>query len=539
VKSSFGWFSTSFLILLLGPTAWADVKSDETAANKTFIYCSETKPATFNPQLAADGATFNASARTIYNRLVEIDKSSSRVVPSLAESWTVSDDGRELTFKLRAGVQFQTTDYFKPTRNFSADDVIFSIERMRNPKHPFHNVGGGYYPNFSAQQVGQIDRIEKIDDLTVRFILHRPEAPFISNLAMEQNSILSAEYGAKLLAEKKAANIDTLPVGTGPFGFVWYEKDKSVHYRAHPNYFDGAPKIDRLIFLIVHDPQMRVEKLKRGECHFISEPVPTRLSEIRKDPDLKLMSVPGPNISYLAMNVEKPPFSLLNVRKAMNYALNRESYIQHIYDGNAQLAKNPVPPTMWAYNRFTPDFEFNIEKAKALLKSAGLSSGFEIDLHYARLARPYNPDPYRMAEMIKKDLGAVGIKVNLVELEWQDFLKKSRTGELQLSLQGWTSDNGDPDNLLNNLLSCGAIGSGYNRARWCDKRYSFLVERARVTSNLRIRTKFYEEAQDIFKREVPWVTIAHSTVFRASRKNVEGYQISPFDIHDFSKVYFK
>ncbi len=509
-------------------------------AEKTFVYCAEAKPSSFNPQLATDGATFNATSRTIYSRLVEIDRATSRVVPSLAESWVVSPDGREITFKLKSGVQFQTADYFKPTRALNADDVLFSFERMRDPNHPFHNVGGGVYPNFVSQQMGAlIERIEKLNDLTVRFKLRRPEAPFLANLAMDLGAILSAEYGAKLMADKKLSNLDTLPLGTGPFGFVWYEKDKSIRFRAHKNYFAGPAKIDNLVFQIVSDPQLRIEKLKRNECQFVSEPLPGRLAEIKGDPNLKLMSQPGPNISYLSLNLEKSPFSILAVRKAIYYALNRESYIKQVYGGNAQLAKNPLPPMMWSYNRFTPDYDFSVAKAKELLQQAGLPNGFETNLYYARVSRPYNPDPQKMAELIKKDLSAVGVNVHLVELEWQEFLKKSRTGELELSLQGWTSDNGDPDNFLNNLLSCNSISSGNNRSRWCDKRYTFLVERARVTTNIRIRTKFYEEAQEIFKREVPWVTLAHGTVFKAARKNIEGYKISPFGFDDFTTVYFK
>ncbi len=510
------------------------------SAEKSFVYCAEAKPSSFNPQIATDGATFNASSVTIYNRLVDIDGSTSRVIPSLAESWTVSPDGREITFKLRKNVEFQTTDYFKPTRALNADDVLFSFNRMRDPEHPFHKVGGGVYPNFDAQQMGTIvESIDKVDDLTVRFKLKRPEAPFLANLAMDFASIFSAEYGAKLIAEKKLANIDNLPVGTGPFTFVWYEKEKSILYRAHSNYFAGRPKIDRLTFLIVTDPAARVYKLQKNECQFVSEPLPSSLSNIKGDPNLKLYSLPGPNISYVAFNVEKAPFNKVEVRKALYHAMNREAYIKQVYGGKAQLAKNPIPPTMWSYNRYTPDYDFSPTKAKELLKSAGLPDGFETELYFASVSRPYNPDPQKTAELIRADLAAIGVKVKLVHLEWQDFLKRTRSGEPPMALLGWTSDNGDPDNFLNNLLSCNSIPSGNNRARWCDKRYSFLVDRARVTTNIRIRTKFYEEAQLIFKSEAPWVMIAHGTVYKAARKNVEGYKISPFGTDNFSTVYFK
>jgi dipeptide transport system substrate-binding protein len=506
----------------------------------TFTYCDEAKPSSFNPQLATDDATFNASARTMYNRLVEIERTNSRVIPGLAESWDVSPDGRQFTFKLRKNVQFHTTDYFKPTRNFNADDVIFSFERMRDPNHPFHAVGGGIYPNFVSQQLGTlIDNIERVDDQTVRFSLRRPAAPFLANLAMDFASILSAEYGAKLIHDKKLANMDNLPIGTGPFQFVWYDTDKNIRYKANAGYFGERPQIDNLVFQIVPDPTARLAKLKSGECQFISNPRPIDMVEIRKDPNLKLMSQPGMNISYIALNVERSPFSNILVRKAIYYALNRENYIKMVYGGTAQLAKNPLPPTLWSYNRYTPDYDYNTTKAKDLLRQAGLADGFEAELYYAAVSRPYNPDPQKMVDLIKADLAAVGIKIRLVKLEWQDFLKKTRAGEPSMSLQGWTSDNGDPDNFLNELLSCSSIPSGNNRAHWCNQRYSFLVDRAQVTTNIRVRTQFYEEAQVIFKRETPWVTIAHGTVFKAARKTVQGYHMSPFGIDDFSTVFFK
>lgn len=509
-------------------------------SKKTFVYCAEANPITFNAQLATDGATFNASSRPIYNRLVGFEAGTTRVGPSLATSWSVSADGKEFIFHLREGVQFHTTDYFRPTRPFNADDVLFSFNRMRDKKHPYHKIGGGQYPSFQAQQMGDIiHKIEKIDDTTVRFTLQRPEVPFLANLAMDFTSILSAEYGEKLLAEKKPENIDRLPIGTGPFIFLWFDKNKAVQYKANPNYFEGAAHIDQLVINIVLDPALRLKKLQKGECHFIPEPAPESLDIIRADPQLKLLQQPGLNIAYLAMSTNKDPFKNLLVRKAIHHALNRALYVREIYAGNAQVAKNPVPPTMWSYNRRTQDYEYSLTQAKKYLAQAGMANGFETDLWFTDVSRPYNPNAKKMAELIQQDLAAIGVRVQLHAVAWQEFLKRSRTGEFALSLQGWTGDNGDPDNFLNNLLSCQSIVAGNNRSHWCNKKFSFLVDRARVTTNIRARTKFYEDAQKIFKEEVPWVTIAHSIVFKAARKNVEGYRISPFGVVDFHKVSIK
>lgn len=516
-----------------GPLLWAD-------SQKTFTYCSEASPVSFNPQIATDGTTFTASSRAIYNRLVGFEQGTTRVTPSLAKSWKVSPNGLEFTFHLREGVAFHTTEYFHPTRTFNADDVLFSFNRMRDTNHPFHKIGGGHYPSFQSQQMGEIiEKIEKVDDHIVKFTLRRPEAPFLANLAMDFASQISAEYGAQLIREKRRENIDSQPVGTGPYVLVRYEKNKSIRYKANSQYFDGVPRVNDLVFLIEPDSMKRLSKLQSGECQLMPEPTPESIPLIKKDANLKLLQQPGLNIAYLAMANERQPFANLLVRKAIHHALNRESYIQEVYGGFAQVAKTPVPPTMWSYNRRLQDYEYNVKKSKDYLRQAGLGEGFETELWYPDNSRPYNPNPKKMADLIQKDLAAVGIRAKLIKMEWKEFLRRSRNGEPPMSLQGWTGDNGDPDNFLNNLLSCQAIESGNNRARWCNKRFSFLVDRARVTTNIRLRTGFYEDAQKIFKDEIPWVTLANSTVFMAARRDVEGYRISPFGVVDFHKAGWK
>ncbi|MEQ1664836.1 MAG: ABC transporter substrate-binding protein, partial [Bdellovibrionales bacterium] len=214
--------TVGFFILYFNPQNIKAVENSEIHFN----YCSEASPVSFNPQIATDGATFSASSRAVYNRLVGIEGRSTKIVPSLAQSWTVSPDGKLITFKLRENISFHSTEYFKPTRFFNAKDVLFSINRMLLKKHPFHEVSGGKYPSFESQQMAEvIEKIEKIDAHTVAFYLRRPEAPFLANLAMDFASILSEEYGSLLLKHKKKEQIDKLPIGTGPFVFDKYVKD--------------------------------------------------------------------------------------------------------------------------------------------------------------------------------------------------------------------------------------------------------------------------------------------------------------------------
>lgn len=170
------------------------------AAAQNLVYCSEGSPEGFDPALYTSGTTFDASARNMYDGLVAFEYGTTNTTPGLAESWEVSEDGLEYTFHLREGVKFHKTDYFEPTRDMNADDVIFTFDRQGNPDNPYYTVSGGtweYYNSMSMPDL--IKSIDKIDDHTVKFTLNRPDAPMIANLAMQFGSIMSKEYADKLL----------------------------------------------------------------------------------------------------------------------------------------------------------------------------------------------------------------------------------------------------------------------------------------------------------------------------------------------------
>ena len=516
--------------------AWSGLAS----AEETLTYCADSSPQTFNPQLTEDLATFNATSRTIYDRLLDFEPGSTKVTAGLAESWTVTKDGKTYTFKLRPGVQFHSTDQFKPTRTFNADDVVFSFSRALQKDHPFHAVSGGkyvYFENLGLKNL--IQKIEKIDDLTVKFVLRRPEAPLLAELAMGYAVILSEEYAKQLELAGMARNIDIEPVGTGPFQLDRYLKDSSIRYSAHPAYWRGRANIDKLVFTIVPEASKRFAKLKRGECQLMGEPDPQDLAEFTGQAKIKLVSQPGANLGYLAFNVKKAPFNKLIVRQAIGHALNRPAYVDSIYNKNALLAKNPMPPAVWGYADDTPDLTFDPEKAKTLLKKAGYAKGFEAELWTLPLSRPYNPSGRKLGELMQADLAKVGIRLRLVTFDWLTYLTKARQGEHQLIQLGWTSDSGDPDGFLRNLLGCSAISGGTNLARWCNSKYDRLVEKARGLNELQDRKPLYHQAQAVFHQHMPWIPIAHATVFRGHSADLEGYQISPLGLEDFYPLKLK
>jgi len=514
--------------------------SNNVLAAQNFIFCMEGSPSSFNPQLVTDGVSMNSSAQTVFNRLIEFKYGSTEIAPGLAESWTVSKDKKIFTFKLRKNVAFHANIFFTPTRMFNADDVVYTFKSQLDPKHPL-TIPAANYEYFKAMELDQlIADVKKIDDYTVAFILNRPEAPFLANLAMDFASIQSEEYAKSLVASGKGLKtLETAPIGTGPFVFKSYQKDSSVRFKAFDQYYKGKPKIENLIYVIVIDSTVRLQKMKAGECHVMSEPQPQDLEQIKAFKNIKLMSTEGLNVSYIAFNTAKKPFNNLKIREAISMALNQKSYIDLIYRSQGTAAKNPIPPTMWSYNKTTAAHIYNVEKAKKLLAEAGFPSGFETELWTLPVSRPYLPNGKKLGELVQADLAKIGISVKLVTFDWPIYLEKSRKGEHQMIQMGWTGDNGDPDNFMNVLLGCSAVKAGSNLARWCDKEFDDLLRQAKENSNQGARTVFYQKAQLIFSKQKPWYSIAHAKLNKLISDKVTGYKLDPFGHENFSNVDLK
>jgi dipeptide transport system substrate-binding protein len=525
--------------LLWGAVASAVVLGCALSAEaKTLVFCSEGSPEGFNPQLYTAGTTIDAN-RPLYNRLVEFNVGETTLRPGLAEKWEISDDGKTYTFHLRKGVKFHGKN-FTATRDLNADDVVFSFMRQLDPKHPYAKISGGSYEYFQGMGLPDIlKNVEKVDDLTVKFTLNTPEAPFIADMAMDFASILSAEYADAMMKAGTPEKVDLEPVGTGPYTLEQYQKDAVIRYKANADFWGGKAPIDDLVFAITKDAAVRWAKLKANECQVMPYPNPADIATMKQDPDVTVLEQEGLNIGYLAFNTEKKPFNDKRVRQAINMAINRDAILKAVYQGAGTKAKNPIPPTIWSYNNATKDYAYDPDAAKKLLAEAGLKNGFKTKLWAMPVQRPYNPNAKLMAELMQADLKKVGIDAEIVSYEWGEYLKRGKNGEHEMLLQGWTGDNGDPDNFLYQLLSCTAAKDGSNRARWCFKAFDDLVTQAKQTSDVAKRTALYEKAQLVFKEEAPWVTVAHSVVFVPIRKNVVNYKVDPFGVHDFNAVDLK
>ncbi len=505
------------------------------AQAKTLVYCSEGSPENFNPQINTTGTSLDA-ARPVYNQLVEFQRGSTNIVAGLAESWDTSKDGKTVTFKLRKGVKFHASKAFTPSRDFNADDVLFSFNRQWKADHPFNKVSGGAYDYFNDMDMpGILESIEKTDDYTVVFKLKQPNAPFIANMGMDFATILSAEYGDAMLKAATPEKVDQDPIGTGPFSLVAYQKDAVIRFKAFDGYWGGKAPIDDLVYAITPDPTARYSKLKAGECHVMIAPNPADLPAMKADSAVTVLEQAGLNIGYLTMNTLKPPFDNKDVRLAIGMAIDRDAILKEVYQGAGQKAKNLIPPTIWSYDETTKDYEYNPGKAMEMLKAAGVSD-LKTDLWWMPVQRPYNPNAKRMAEMMQADLAKVGITAELKSFEWGEYRKRLGAGEHQMGLLGWTGDNGDPDNFFF-LMGCqdGKAGSS-NNSKWCNKDFDASLVEARNLSDQGQRTEIYKKMQAIFKAESPVLTIAHSTVFEPTRKEVVGYKVSPFGRHEFHGV---
>ena len=514
-------------------------------AATNLVFCSEGSPAGFDPGQYTTGTDFDASAETMFNRLSQFERGGTAVVPGLATSWDVSPDGLTYTFHLREGVKFHTTPYFKPTREFSADDVLFTFNRMINKDDPFRKAYPTEFPYFTDMGMDtNIKNIEKVDAHTVKFTLGTVDAAFIQNLAMSFASIQSAEYAAQLLKNGTPQDINQKPIGTGPFVFKSYQKDSNIRYTGNKDYWKPEDvKIDNLIFAITTDPSVRIQKLKKNECQITLFPRPADLKALGEDKDLKLPNQAGFNLGYVAYNVmdkvkgsDQPnPLADLRVRQALDMSVNKQQIIDSVYQGAGQLAVNAMPPTQWSYDTTIKDAAYNPEKAKALLKEAGVKEGTEIVLWAMPVQRPYNPNAKLMAEMLQNDWSKIGLKVKITSYEWGEYIKRSKGGENQAMIIGWSGDNGDPDNWLNVLFGCDSL-AGNNFSKWCDKKFDGTVKEAKATSDVAKRTELYKQAQHILKDAVPMTPIAHSTVYQPMRNTVQDFKISPFGLNSFYGV---
>ena len=519
------------LTTLLAASALAVVMAGGAYA-KTLVYCSEGSPEGFDPGLYESGTTLDVNVAS-YEGLVKFKLGTTEVQPALAEKWEISKDGLTYTFHLRHGVKWQTTDYFTPTRDFNADDVVYSFERQIKGTTYLPDTTFAYWGDMSMPD--QVAGIKKIDDYTVELDLKAPSSPMLANLAMQFADVVSKEYADSLTKANNLAQLNDKPVGTGPFTFVDYQKDANIRFKANPDYWGGKPKIDNLVFAINKDPTARMQALLANECQVMVYPNPADVDALKANADLTVLEENGLNFGALWFNTQQKPFDNVNVRKALDMAIDKQAMIKAVYQGLGEVATSPLPTFMWGYNKDVKGNPYDPAKAKQMLADAGVKD-LKMRVWAMPVSRPYMPDAKTAAQMIQADFAKVGVTVEIYTVDWGEYLSTSKPVDRDGAvIIGWNGDNGDPDNFLSPNFGCDAVGGG-NRAEWCNKDFDALLKQAIQETDQGKRAALYEKAQTYIDQDTPVALLAHSLAVMPMSKKVTGYTIDPFALHHFENA---
>ncbi|MGR5250797.1 ABC transporter substrate-binding protein [Vibrio astriarenae] len=502
-----------------------------------FVFCGQGVPQTFNPQLVESGVTAEAISPQIFDTLLVLDPKSHQPTANIAQSWNTNEDRTEYTFHLRSDVEFQTTQWFSPTRPLNAQDVVFSFERIIHSQHPFHYSGGGSYPWFSSINFASLLKsVEALDAHTVKFTLNRPDNAFLSNIATTFAVIHSAEYGNALLLHDEKNKLDSHPVGTGPFYFDEYQVNDLIRLKRHEGYWNGVAKMKQVIFDVSVRGTGTLAKLLRQECDVLSSPISSQLPVIKEQDDLVLNTKPAMNVSFISIHTLHPALSDARVRKALSLAINRQNILESVYYGTGTQAYTLLPPSSWAYQPDATQVRYDRNYALGLLREAGYDQGLVLSMAVPLEPKAYNPSPRKTAELIQSNFADIGVTLQLVPEERLNRTDTERNSRFDLVLAGWVGDTGDPDNFLRPLLSCDAKPSGLNLSSWCNTDFDFLIDLALEVDKPRYRTNLYNQIQNLLNEEVPVIPIAHGMHFQAHHESLRGFKMSPFNVQPLNDV---
>ncbi|RZJ10569.1 MAG: ABC transporter substrate-binding protein [Rubrivivax sp.] len=486
------------------------------SADTTLRFCAAGSPKTFDPPMTDSGID-HISHLPIFSTLVESRRGTDELIPALAASWSISPDGLAYTFELQRGVAWQTSDAFKPTREFNADDVMFTFGRLLNHDSAFAKALPGVSPYvLSFRWDKLIRRVEKLGAHQVRITLAERDASFLWTLTQTFSSIQSAELGAQLLKAGTPQRIAQLPIGTGPFQLKSFRQDSVIRYVKHPGWWrKEVPRADQLVFAITPDASVRVQRIKRNECDVAAAVGPVEQEDLRRDPAIKFATSPGLNVGVVAYNTRRPALAKLEVRRALDMAIDKAAILSAIYGDAGMLANSPMPAGNWAHDATLKPAPHDPAKAKALLQKAGVLP-LNITLWAMPVVRVYNPSGQRMAQMIQADWAKVGVNARIVTYEWAEYLRRIDAGEHDAALSGWNGD-AEPAGTAGQL-GCGASSGTF----WCNAAYDKLLAGGRQAMTREERKGFYVQAQRLAMEQLPWTPIAYGQPAVPARATVKG-----------------
>ncbi len=468
-----------------------------------------------------------AAIHTIYETLVRYSNDFNKLEPGLAVSWHISDNGQILTFKLRQGV------FFHDGSKFDAQSVVFSFSRQIDASHPYYPPNIGY----AKYIFNMVRRVYAISEYEVGIELKKPYAPFLHSLTIPAASIVSPTA-----VKKWGDKFETHPSGTGQFKLEKWESGERVALVPNETFWGVPPLLDRLVYKTIINSRDRLMELATGSIHVMDGIGPEELNTISRNKDLRFASVQGLNTCFITMNTQSPPFDNIKVRQAVNYAVNKNKIVKLLYQGLAEPAVNPFPPTIWGYNHDISGYDYNPEKARALLNEAGFPNGFETTLFKLPVPRFYNPLPDETARLIQANLAAVGIRAQISTFkDWKTYRSMLQHGKHQMAFYGWGAEYKDPDYFLYDLLGMdnAVTGKGYNFSFFKNNASNALIIKAQEVSDQSERETLYKKAQEIIHEQAPWVPLVHSRQLLAFHKRVHDILLDPREYYSFKKAWLE
>jgi peptide/nickel transport system substrate-binding protein len=519
-------------------------------ASDTLVYGSEGDPVLLDGALVSDGPSLRVVAQ-MFEGLVGLKPGTTKVVPLLATSWTTSKNGLNWTFKLRQGVKFHdgtAMDAKAVCFNFNRQYTLPSYLQGENTNYYWFTVFGGYAkpatgnpgPDQSLYRGCKV-----VNASTARIVLNRRSSSFLAALALSNFGIASPTALVKYEADAGTVGADGVfrptgtfgtehPVGTGPFRFgSWRIGDRLVLNR-NPTYWGTKAKLKRVIIRPIPDSTARLQALQSGEVDGINLLAPQDVPAVAGNSSLKVLSRPAFNIGYVGINQKIAPLNNLKVRQAVAHGLDKKGVIAAFYGGRGQVANQFLPPLVEGYaKKGVPEYPYNPDKAKSLLREAGLTLPVEIEFWYPTdRPRGYMPDPPRNFQGFAASLEKSGFKVTPHPAPWRGgYLAGAQSGKAALYLLGWTGDFGDPANFLNVHFGAENAQFGFNNPALFK-----LLQDADGEPDIAKRTKLYEQASIRVMQLLPMVPYAHSRPALGFKKNVKGYIPSPVEVELFAPV---
>lgn len=450
------------------------------------------------------------ATRHIYSNLIRLTEDN-QFVGDLADSWKYLDD-KTVSFTLKDGVKFQNGD------PLTSEDVKFSLESQKKSARVGHLVS-------------MIDSVEVVDDTHFIIHLNTPSNALISSLSHSGSAILDKTYVEGQLAAGK--KIEDAPIGTGPYKFKEWVPGASFTLVKNPDYFDPerSAKNEELVFKIIPEESARTIALENGELDLLVS-VPTNdANRIRENDKLALDESPSTQVEYFTMNMEKPPFDNVLVRQAFSYAINKNDIVTAAINNEGVPFDNYIGSAAIGYYDTVTKYDYNPEKAKELLAQAGLSGGFTFNCYVATDERA------RSATIIQANLAALGITMNIEQMESSTFYEKTGKGEHDACLAGWIA-NAEPDNTYRPLFTSANAGPGGNRSFYKNPEVDALIDDAADNRDKDTVAKDYQTVLKTLSDDAVWVPLYSPTGMLARQKNLQGLTPSPIGMHEFTNLHY-